>query len=271
MILVDGIETGMLDALDRGLAYGDGIFRTLLLRDGKPKAWVNQYAKLVADCVRLNLTVPARAMLETDLVRIATDMPDCIVKIIVTRGSGLRGYAITENWVASRTITISSPIPTYPRSYPEQGIVARVCDLQLGRQPALAGIKHLNRLENVLARNEWHDPQIAEGILLDIGGKVIGGTMSNLFIVRGNALLTPNLSDCGVGGVTRDRILAAEAKLGLKTGLGDFGLEDLYTADAVMLCNSVIGVWQIRTLGHQHWQPHTAVQLIRTLLESDLD
>lgn len=271
MILVNGIETGLLDARDRGLAYGDGIFRTLLLRDGKPKAWADQYAKIVTDCARLNLPAPKQAILETDLACIASDMPDCVVKIIVTRGSGLRGYAVAADMVESRTITISSSIPIYPRSHTEHGIIARVCDLRLGRQPALAGIKHLNRLENVLARSEWDDPEIAEGILLDIAGKVVGGTMSNLFIVRGNALLTPNLSACGVCGVTRERILALGPELGLKTGIDEFELKDLYAADALVLCNSVIGVWQIRTLAHQAWQLHPATQLIRTLLEADFD
>ncbi len=271
MILVNGVKTGMLDALDRGLAYGDGIFRTLLLRDGRVVAWARQYAKIVADCGRLDLPVPAQAALEADMACIAADTRDCVVKIIITRGSGVRGYAIAADLIESRTIAISSPMPLYPRDHVEHGIVARVCDLRLARQPALAGVKHLNRLENVLARREWNDAKIAEGILLDAANKVIGGTMSNLFMVRGNTLLTPDLSACGICGVTRERILAAGSRLDLKTEIGEFELKDLYSADAVMLCNSVIGVWQIRTLANRHWQPHSYVRMIRTLLEQDFD
>ncbi len=271
MILVNGAETSTLDALDRGLAYGDGIFRTLLLRGSKPVVWARQYAKIVADCGRLSLQAPSVSALEADLTHIAADAPDCVVKIIVTRGSGLRGYAITAGPAQTRTIVISSPVPTYPRNHTEQGIGARVCDLRLAQQPALAGIKHLNRLENVLARREWNDPQIAEGILLDAADKVIGGTMSNLFMVRGNTLLTPDLSASGICGVTRERILAAGPVLGLKTRMGEFELKDLYAADAVMVCNSVIGIWQIRALAHQHWQPHPYTRMIRTLLEQDID
>ncbi|BBP04845.1 aminodeoxychorismate lyase [Sulfuriferula plumbiphila] len=270
MILVNGVETSTLDALDRGLAYGDGIFRTLLLRDGKAVAWARQYAKIVADCTRLGLQAPTQAALEADLTHIAADSPNCVVKIIVTRGSGLRGYAVAAS-AQVRTLAISSPVPIYPRSHTEQGISARVCDLRLAQQPALAGIKHLNRLENVLARREWSDPQIAEGILLDSADKVIGGTMSNLFMVRADTLLTPDLSASGISGVTRERILAAVPGLGLKTGMGEFELKDLYAADAVMVCNSVIGIWQIRRLAHQHWQPHPYTRMIRTLLEQDID
>lgn len=271
MILVNGAETSMLDALDRGLAYGDGIFRTLLLRGSKPVAWARQYAKIVADCGRLGLQPPLPAALQADLTRISADTPDCVVKIIVTRGSGLRGYAIAAGSAQPRTIAISSPLPVYPRSYAEQGICARVCDLRLARQPALAGIKHLNRLENVLARSEWNDPQIAEGILLDVADKVIGGTMSNLFMVCGNTLLTPDLSASGINGVTRERILAAGPGLGLKTMQGEFELKDLYAADALLVCNSVIGIWQIRALAHRHWPPHPYTRMIRTRLEQDID
>lgn len=270
MILVNGAETSTLDALDRGLAYGDGIFRTLLLRDSKAVAWTRQYAKIVADCARLGLQAPSQVVLEADLTRIAADSPDCVVKFIVTRGSGLRGYAVAAS-AQVRTVAISSPVPIYPRSHTEQGISARVCDLRLAQQPALAGIKHLNRLENVLARREWNDPRIAEGILLDAADKVIGGTMSNLFMVCGNTLLTPDMSTSGISGVTRERMLAAAPTLGLKTRIGTFRLADLYAADAVLVCNSVIDVWQILALGERYWQPHPLIRVLRTRLEQDID
>lgn len=270
MILVNAIQTDTVDVLDRGLAYGDGIFRTLLLRDGKALAWKRQYAKIAADCLQLGLQAPLQAALEADLRHIAADTPDCVVKIIVTRGSGTRGYAVAGTQLP-RTITISSPLPAYPPAYVEQGIDVRVCDLRLAQQPALAGIKHLNRLENVLARSEWNDPQIAEGILLDGADNVIGGTMSNIFIVRNNTLLTPDLSASGIGGVTRERLLAAAPALGLKTRIGTFRLADVYEADAVLVCNSVIGVWQIRALGQYYWQAHPLIRVLRTRLEQDID
>jgi aminodeoxychorismate lyase apoprotein (EC 4.1.3.38) len=92
-------------------------------------------------------------------------------------------------------------------------VKVRVCQLRLSRQPALAGIKHLNRLENVLARSEWQDPDIMEGLLLDDTGCVIGGTMTNLLAVRGRRLFTPDLSTSGIAGVTRERILAIAVEL----------------------------------------------------------
>lgn len=270
MILVDGTPTDVLDARDRGLAYGDGIFRTLRLRDGKALAWKRHYAKIVEDCSRLGLQVPLAAALNADVSKIAADTPDCVVKIIVTRGSGSRGYAMTS-LQSSRILTMSSITPVYPQTYLSQGVDVRICDLRLAHQPALAGIKHLNRLENVLARREWNDPQIAEGILLDGADHVISGTMSNLFLVRNNALSTPALSESGICGVTRERILNAASALGLGTHIERFKLNDLYAADAVLVCNSVIGIWQVRTLGERSWQPHPLIHILRTRLDHDID
>lgn len=270
MILVDGIRTDTLDALDRGLAYGDGIFRTMLMRDGKTQAWKHHYAKIAADCQRLALQVPHRPGLDADLEHIAADTPDCVIKMIVTRGTGSRGYAIAGAQI-SRTITISGPLPVYPHAYFVQGIQARVCDLRLASQPALAGIKHLNRLENVLARREWDDTQIAEGILLDGEDNVIGGTMSNLFMVRNNTLLTPDLSSSGIRGVTRERILNAASALNIITRIRRFKLNDLYTADAIFLCNSLIGIWQVHALQEYCWQAHPLTGILRTRLDQDID
>ncbi len=270
MILVDGKPTDCVSALDRGLAYGDGVFRTLVLRAGKAVAWPLHYATLTADCARLNLWCPAEQMLCADLAQIAAQAPDCVVKIIVTRGVGQRGYTPPVNPVGVRIVS-SSALPTYPQAYHDDGIVARVCDLRLARQPALAGIKHLNRLENVLARSEWQDADIAEGILLDTQDQVIGGCMSNLFIRQGNTLLTPALTHSGIAGVTRARLLALAPQLNLRVQVRALTLPTLLGADEVMLCNSVIGVWRVRQLGDTHWTGTQHTPALRTLLEQNID
>lgn len=270
MILVNGAQSTALNPQDRGLAYGDGVFRTLLLRSGKPVAWLRHYAKIANDCARLALPCPAREILAADLAGIAAEAPDCVVKIIVTRGAGQRGYAPPVPADTTRIVT-ASPLPAYPASYREEGIVARVCRLRLAQQPALAGVKHLNRLENVLARGEWDDPAIAEGILLDQAGWVIGGTMSNLFMVQGDSLVTPDLSASGVAGVTRERILALAPRLGLQAEVRVFGLNELLAADEVMVCNSVIGVWRVRQMGTRHWSGARLATALRELLEEAID
>jgi 4-amino-4-deoxychorismate lyase len=253
MILVNGVASEVISALDRGLAYGDGVFRTFPLIDGVARLWVRQYRKLRDDCRALAIDCPAQSDLEADIGRLATAGPDMAIKIIVTRGQGARGFKIQLGAPANR-IVMSFPLPAYPPQFREVGIKAWVCRLRLAHQPKLAGIKHLNRLENVLARSEWNDPQIPEGILLDSYGNVIEGTMSNLFIARDQTLITPDLNRCGVAGVQRERVLEFAAEHDVPIRIETFPMEALLRADEGCLVNSLIGLWRIKELDRKHWE-----------------
>jgi 4-amino-4-deoxychorismate lyase len=125
--------------------------------------------------------------------------------------------------------------------------------MRLGNQPRLAGIKHLNRLENVLAAAESNAADIAEGLLMDKDENVIGGTRSNLFLVSRGKLVTPDLSRCGVAGVQRDRVIAWAARHDIALQVRDIRLDEVLHADELFLVNSVIGIWPIRELEQQCW------------------
>jgi 4-amino-4-deoxychorismate lyase len=248
------------------LAYGDGVFRTFPMRGGKPLLWDRQYAKLAADCAALRITCPAVGAFERDLAAIAMNDRDCVIKIMVTRGSAQRGYAIPAAEAPTRVV-IASALPDHPPHCYERGVRAHLCRLRLAAQPALAGIKHLNRLENVLARAEWNDPGVAEGLLCDAWDNVIGGTMSNLFLVKDSALATPDLARCGVAGVTRERVieLARDNKIPLRTA--NISIDELLGADELFVTNSVIGVWQIAALDRRTWTPGDLTAQMRSWLD----
>lgn len=248
MVLVNGVPGESIRVFDRGLMYGDGVFRTLRVENGALPGWSRHYAKLGADCAALGIRCPDESLLLEEMRRLIAPDVDGVLKIIVTRGDGMRGYAISAGIEATR-ILIVSPLPSYPAAYYSEGIRAHLCVTRLALQPALAGIKHLNRLENVLARREWDDPAIAEGVMLDMEDNVIEGTMTNLFARHGDTLHTPGLESCGVAGVQRERIMALAGRLGLEVNIGALSIQSLYDADEVVLCNSVIGVWQLRELG----------------------
>ena len=267
MILVDGLPATAVPADDRGFTYGDGVFRTLAMRNGRAYWWPQQYAKLAADCSALYITPPAEADLLQDIQHIAAQLPDCALRITVTRGSGGRAYAVPEN-PQSRRVVSANPFPEYPPHWPEQGISIRVCELRLAAQPRLAGIKHLNRLENVLARAEWNDPAIAEGLLLDEASDVIEGTRCNVFIVEDDALVTPDLSRCGVAGVTRDLVIAAASRQGLHCRIAPVSRQRLETATAVFLVNSLIGVWPVAALEQRQWSDFKVASLVRKWLNA---
>ena len=251
MMLVNGLPSDTVDALDRGLAYGDGVFRTLRTQAGQPQWWPDHFAKLAADCAALALACPDQAVLHDEVCQVA-EAGEGVVKIIMTRGGGARGYAPPYGQAGTR-IVLSAPLPPHAGPDAPVDVAACWCALRLGRQPRLAGVKHLNRLENVLARAEWSDPAIYEGILCDDSGAVIGGVMSNLFWARDGALFTPDLHECGVAGVARSRLLRAAAQRGIQTHVGRWLPDAILAADEVMICNSVIGVRRVARLDDLTW------------------
>lgn len=259
-MLVNGVSGDLISIRDRGLLYGDGVFRTLCVYQGVARHWVLHYQKLRQDCAALAITCPDFGLLSEELAILLKQHRDAVFKIIVTRGEGQRGYAPPMNAQPTHIWDIG-PLPIYPEHYLTQGIAARICNLRLGSQPRLAGIKHLNRLENVLAAAEWQDNNIAEGLLLDTEGFVIEGTRSNVFIVRHQQLATPDLSNCGVAGLQRDRIIAHTS-----VEICQVTVDELLSADEVFLVNSVIGVWSVRALAGRHWESFPVASAMRHVL-----
>ena len=262
-ILVNGQADARVSALDRGLAYGDGVFRTLAIEGRRPRWWPDHMAKLRSDCARLDLACPDPDAWEKDLASLDGLPERGVLRLTVTRGEGPRGYRPPA---AAVTRILACWTAEAPR-YPAEGLHLRVCALRLGHQPALAGVKHLNRLENVLARAEWDDPDIHEGILLDGAGRVVSGVMSNLFIWRERRLLTPRLDRCGVAGVTRDRLLAAASHAGLEVAEADFGLPELLDADEILLCNSLMGLRRVARIEDRHWPAPVISPKLNALLD----
>ena len=270
MNLVNGVESDAISVRDRGLMYGDGIFRTFRLRGGKPLLWPRQYAKLAADCEALRIACPAAGVLERDLAAVAMRFPDCVIRIVITRGSGERGYATPVAASPVRVVS-ASPLPDYPQRHYDSGVRVQLCRIRLAAQPALAGIKHLNRLENVLARAEWSDPGIAEGLLCDADGNVICGTMSNVFLVSGGELVTPDLARCGVTGVQRELVIELARSNNIPARIANVSIDELLAADELFLVNSVIGVWQIAEIGQKSWSPGPMTAQIRRWIQQDQD
>jgi len=261
-MLVNGTSTKLISIRDRGLLYGDGVFRTLLSRDGQALYWSLHYQKLQQDCQALGISCPDVNMLSSELNGLLASYPNSVFKLIVTRGEGQRGYAPP---------TVSSPThlwdvslqPIYLSEWLSSGIKVRICDLRLSNQPRLAGVKHLNRLENVLAAAEWNDSAIAEGLLLDSDSNVIGGTRSNIFIYSNGVLITPDLSRSGVSGVQRGRVIAWAKQQDIALQVRDIQLDELLQADELFITNSVIGLWSIRELVDQRWAHFLLADRIR--------
>ena len=245
-MIINGLSSELINANDRGLLYGDGVFRTMLARSGRVLLWQQHFNKLQHDCNTLGLACPSFQILSNELDQLFQDTSDGIAKIVITRGIGYRGYFPSATQ-ATRILSIIPPV-IYPDNYSVSGVRMHVCHIRLGRQPLLAGIKHLNRLENVIAAGEFPFADIAEGLLLDEAGYVIEGTRSNVFLVKAGALSTPDLSNCGVAGLQRDRVMDWAKQHNVACKVTALSLSDVIAADEVFLVNSVIGLWPVRDM-----------------------
>ncbi|MDD2723906.1 MAG: aminodeoxychorismate lyase [Methylovulum sp.] len=250
MYLVNGIASTTIDVADRGFQYGDGLFETIEIFNRQAVFLEQHLQRLQTGCARLYLPTPDTKLLVSEINKVCTFAPvmgQAVVKLILTRGAGGRGYRQPDIIEPTRVISLH-PFPDYPDSYPQQGVIARFCHTRLGLNPALAGIKHLNRLEQVLARAEWSDPGIQEGIMLDMNDHVIEGTMSNIFYVKNNVLYTAQLTQSGVAGVMRQIIIGLCTQNKLAVIEHHYTKADILSADEIFFSNSIMGIWPVRQI-----------------------
>lgn len=245
-ILVDGRRDERVAAHDRGFTLGDGLFETIAVRAGAPRFWSAHLDRLREGCRRLLLPQPPAATLARDAATLCAGENDGTLRITWTRGVGARGYAPAEDPAPTRVLSFHPGAAPGPRT-----LVLRWCETRLALQPALAGIKHLNRLEQVLARTEWSDPAIDEGIMLASDGRVVECVAANLFVVSDGVLVTPDLGDCGVAGTMRRRVLAAAQALGLATAVRRVEVREVQAADEVFITNAIIGVAPVTAIAGQ--------------------
>ena len=263
--LVNGEPGSVISIHDRGLQFGDGVFETIAVQSGEMLCSDAHFARLEAGCRHLSITCPERSLLEREARQLCRSPASAVLKIVVTRGAGGRGYGLPEETTPNRILTIHER-PVYPAAYYREGIPSYICAYRLSHQPELAGIKHLNRLEQVLLRSEVTATPCPEGVALDPDGNVIEGSMSNLFMVKNGALITPDLSRCGIEGVIRNSIIDYNESAGITTATREIKPEELYEADEVFYCNSVIGVWPVRNIGDKVFKSiDTTLEIMRNL------
>jgi len=251
LISVNGVLDAAISPLDRGFAYGDGVFETCRYSQGSIPLWIYHRERLLHSATRLKIQLDENLLTQYLDFMLAylhdAAIAQAVIKITVTRGVGGRGYRLPDNAVPTYCIGIFPSSELRTDNY-RAGVSVRICDLRLACSEHLAGMKHLNRLEHILARAEWQD-EFAEGLLLDTYGKVIEATVSNVFVITNNQLFTPDLSSAGVAGVMRRIMLEKLAPAAeLISHTVDMELDFLLAADEIFLCNSVYGIWPVNLL-----------------------
>jgi len=265
-MLINGHEASSLPVGDRGLHYADGLFETIALRHGQPLLWQRHLQRLSTDCQRLGMPVPNHLLLREELDRIAGNEARAVAKIIVTRGIADSDYRPSPQSPVTRIVQ-RLPWPMYPPDV-RRGVAVCWCKTRLAHQGQLAGIKQLNRVEQVLARAEWLD-EYAEGLMRDSDGWVIEGTKTNLFVVCADGtLVTPDLSQSGVAGVMRAQILDSMASLGLNCRVQPVSVGLIDSAQELFLTNSLIGLWPIKQLEARPYVVGQISQKIQAALQA---
>lgn len=258
---INGEPGRAIEVTDRGLAYGDGLFETVAIRDGQPRFLSHHLDRLLAGCGRLRLPSPARPTLAAQLSAAAEGIAHGVLKVILTRGSGPRGYAFP-----------TSPVPTViwgtavTRPVPSRPIHVRWCETMASANPATAGLKTLARLEQVLARGEWSQADVAEGLMTSTEGRLIGGTASNVFLVTGERLLTPAVGRAGIAGVMRRVVLEAATGAGLAAVVADLPPTAVAGATEVFVTNALTGIRPVHSLGSRSWETGPVTRLLQASL-----
>jgi 4-amino-4-deoxychorismate lyase len=247
-VSVDFVDADRVPAADRGFTYGDGLFETLRVAAGRAPLWPRHAERLRAGCERLRLPPADTPAILREVLRLAGGLGDAVARVTCTRGPGARGYAPPAAPTPTLVVSVA-PLALDPAASTE-GVAVRLCQARLAIQPLLAGLKHLNRLEQVMARAEWSDAAIGEGLMLDTDGHLVSATAANLFAVFSGRIVTPRVDRCGVAGVARAEVMAvrdvAEVRLNPAR---------LVEADEVFLTSAVRGILPVRVFETRSWQP----------------
>tara|TARA_R110002073_G_scaffold2938_4_gene19275 strand:+ start:37857 stop:38693 length:837 start_codon:yes stop_codon:yes gene_type:complete len=253
-----------IPANDRGLAYGDGVFETLRLSaSGAPLRALHK-ERMRQGAARLSIPFDGEtfdryldALIEEKVegangASSAAAQQSGVAKIILTRGSGGRGYAAPAA-MSPRWITQRFPFVSRPARQRDDGLALGLCREPVADLPSLAGLKHLNRLDQVLAQQQVSAAGWDEGMLLDQRGRPLELTSMNLFFRFANELFTPDLRSAGVAGVARAWCLQHASSHGVTCRQQNVSLSRLREADEVFACNSVAGILPVRKLALWQW------------------
>ena len=265
---LDGTANGRIEPDDRAVQYGDGLFETIAIRDGRPRLWPYHVERLQTGCSRLGLTSPGEDELRERLDAACSAFPaaggNATAKIVVSAGPGPRGYR--RSGASPGVLVGIFDSRELPACLYRDGVTTRICSTRLAVQPQLAGIKTLNRLEQVLARNEWTDDSVFEGLTLDTDGRLICGTMSNVFLLCDKHLATPAITRCGVAGVMRRHVLTVAEEAGLRCDVRDVDAAELSDCDGVLLSNSQFGVLPVNNCAGRQLEPVDVVKQLMALV-----
>ncbi len=243
---VNGQKVNSISVADRGFCYGDGVFTTAKIINGQVECLSAHIRRLKQARTKLLLPAIDFTSLTQDIINLAQSYPLAVLKITITAGQGGRGYTRKDDATANVIISIFTFPDYYPR-WQKQGIKLGLSEQRMGINPMLHAIKHLNRLEQVLLRNELEQSDEDELLVLNINDHITETTSANVFWFINDQLYTPDITASGVSGLMREFIL----EMLPNTLVGNFSLTDINQADEIFICNALMHIVPVRTFNKQ--------------------
>jgi len=250
--LINGKPSEQVSVHDRGFLYGDGVFETMPAFLGKVMWFDKHYDRLKLGCNALKIAVPKKEVLIADIEQLLGKQQRATIKIIITRGTSARGYKVDPDASPTRVVLCSEWNDSL-RMKAETGIRLKLCKTPIGRHPILGSLKHLNRLENVLARQEWQGDEYDEGLMCDEFGNIVDGIMSNIFICKDKKIKTPRIQLSGINGIMRNWVLGLDKSWNIEE-INGMTIDDVVEADEVFMSNSLIGLWPVKHFNDKHFE-----------------
>ncbi len=231
---------------DRAANYGDGVFTTMQLEAGSVALLAQHVSRLKHDAGKLGINVSAQS-LHHAISNAARQYQHGVLKCVVSAGEGGRGYARATQVQPSLHVSHHS-LPGHYAHMRQQGMSLSVAQTRLAVQPVLAGLKHLNRLEQVLIKQELVGSEADDALVCDYQGRLIEASAANVFWSHQGRWFTPSLNGCGVSGVMRGFVMEWMRIRGMNVEVGDFTPADCARADSVMLTNALMGLMPVKRL-----------------------
>ncbi|MCF2950391.1 aminodeoxychorismate lyase [Paraglaciecola aquimarina] len=247
-MIVNGLYQTDIDIADRALQYGDGCFTTIALRNACLEFYDSHIQRLKLACEKLQISFLKWDELTRNVLSSVTDIDqDMVVKIIISRGVGGRGYSSQGCNNPSYIITHHS-MPAHYHEWQKQGIELIESPIKLAKQPLLAGIKHLNRLEQVLIKQQLITTNYPDALVCDTEGSLIETSIGNVFWKKGNQWFTPDMQYCGVEGVMRNQVICLLESKHIKVHVVQQALADLANIQEMFICNSLMQIVPVTKL-----------------------
>ncbi|HDX4049015.1 TPA: aminodeoxychorismate lyase [Enterobacter soli] len=266
MFLINGQRKTMLPASDRATQFGDGCFTTARILNGKVCFHATHILRLQANCEKLFIPFTSWEVLSEEMTQLAAGEREGVLKVIISRGSGGRGYSGSACHVPTRILSVSA-YPAHYHRWREEGVTLTLSPIRLGRNPMLAGIKHLNRLEQVLIRTHLEQTDADEALVLDSEGFITECCAANLFWRQGSDVFTPKLDQAGVNGIMRQFCMQQLAHSGFSVVEVNATEDALLAADEVVVCNALMPVVPVRACGQQRWASRELYHYLAPLCE----